>query len=774
MNKHTSHIPRTTRVKGKGSRIDGWAFRFLGRDSLNPAISATAVMVLALSGLVAAPALAATLTEQRATLRQNQYAATQNYVTSREYVPLLARANGLAVKGAIASGLVRIQAVAGELTVAATQTAMGAVAVKMKAEVLRAATVKVSGQQLVVLKDLRAKHQLVATTALADVLAGRITSAAYQESKARAGAFSTQLAADAGRQLGVLGQAVAAPVLASPAYVASLEKGSGSIPAVPGWAGFPGGCALPVADSTYIPRLPTDGPGVATSRQILLDSAAGAADPVLAQLHSQLLRAAATEAGLVLSLDQLRAAYVLRVPRLGYGWLSGGDTKARDTLASDARKVLVAGPGSMSTMVASHLLMAASSAVDWVNLGGLEETVLVRWLGPQTCLYEDRDTFVMTPTNMAAIHNAANFVAGAVFLKRWPEQSAALAQVSLKSIQPALRMITADGGTQEGPGYWNYQSRAVAVLYSTLANAYRSVPVAMPSLAKVSGYALNSTGPNGLPTPFGDALPDELSALMPAWDAKVRGDAGVAAWVAGRFAQKPDAYLMWWRIAPGALPAKQTSVYPQTGFAALHVPGSTATLKGGSNVLTHAHLDLGTVSFFRKGIQWAVDPGMMPNTTPGYYSALQRYTYWKPGTSAHSTLTIPGVNQPVTATATIAAAGSAGASVDLRQALPGTTTATRTVTHSSTSMVIKDVTRSGTAKDLTWQWVTDASVSLGTNRAVLRRDGQTVTIVLSGVPAGSALTAVPAPDTGPDGKALTILKLTMPQVTALNLTATIY
>lgn len=59
-------------------------------------------------------------------------------------------------------------------------------------------------------------------------------------------------------------------------------------------------------------------------------------------------------------------------------------------------------------------------------------------------------------------------------------------------------------------------------------------------------------------------------------------------------------------------------------------------------------------------------------------------------------------------------------------------------------------------------------------RAVLRRDGQAVTIIFSGVPAGSALTAVPAPDTGPDGNALTILQLSMPQVTSLDLTATAF
>ncbi|MHA7221465.1 heparinase II/III domain-containing protein [Arthrobacter sp. RHLT1-20] len=728
-----------------------------------------------MSALLAPPAYAATLSEQRASLRQAQYGASQDYVTSRDYVPLLARANGLPVKGAIASGLDRLKGVAGELTVASTQTALDAVAVKMKAEVLRAATVKKGGQQLVALKDLRAKQQLVATGALADLVAGRITVARYDENKARTSGFSTQLSADTSRQLGVLGQSLPAPALASPAYVAALEQGTGSIPAVAGLIGVPGGCALPAAAPVFRPVLPADGPGVATSRQILLDSAAGAAaDSATGYVHRQLLRAAVSESGVELDLQQLRAAYVLRTPRLGYGWLSGNDAKARDVLAADTKRILLAGPEGMTTLASSHLLLAASSAADWVKLAGLEETVLVRWLGPQTCLLEDRDTFVKGPTNLGAIHNAANFTATAVFLKGWPELAAALAQQSLQSIQPALQMITADGGTQEGPGYWTYQSRAIAVLYSTLPNAYASLPVTMPSLAKVSDYAMNSTDPTGRPSPFADAEPNELSGLMPAWDARVRGDAAVAAWVAGRFAQKPDAYLMWWRIAPGTLPAKTSSVYPQTGLAALHVPSGTATLKGGSNVLPHAHLDLGSVSFYRRGIQWSVDPGPMPAGTTGYYSALQRFTYWNPGTSAHSTLAYTGVNQPTTAVAPVRRISSSAASADLRQALPGTSTAIRTVTHGSTSMIVKDVIRSSVAKDLTWQWITDATVSLGTNRAVLRRDGQAITIALSGVPAGAVLTAEPAPGTTTDGQALTILKLTMPQVSSLDLTATAY
>ncbi|MGX9900543.1 heparinase II/III domain-containing protein [Arthrobacter sp. SA17] len=491
-------------------------------------------------------------------------------------------------------------------------------------------------------------------------------------------------------------------------------------------------------------------------------------------VHAQLLRAAAAESNLVLTLEQLQGSYAVRVPRLGYGWLSGADSRARDVLASDAQKVLSTGPENLDTLRSSHLLLAAATASDWVKLTGLEETVLVRWLGPQTCLHEDRENFVDAPTNISAIHNAANFVAASVFLKKWPDKAAALAQESLKSVQPALKMITADGGTQEGPGYWTYQSRAIAVLYSTLPNVYSTLPVGMPSLEKVSGYALNSTDPNGRPTPFADALPNELSPLMPAWDARVRNDPAVAAWVAERFKQKPDAYLMWWRMAPGTLPAKQSAVYAQTGFAALHIPGGTATLKGGSNAANHAHLDLGAVSFFRRGVQWCVDPGMMANNPPGYYSALQRWTYWKPGTSAHSTLSFEGANQPLTASAPMTRLSASSVSVDLRQAFPGATTATRTVSHGSTSMVTTDVVRLSAAKNLTWQWVTDASVSVGVNRAVLRRDGQSVTVRLDGVPAGSTLAAVPAPEAGPDGLPLTILRLSMPQVTSLNLIATAY
>ncbi|WP_307074683.1 heparinase II/III domain-containing protein [Arthrobacter pascens] len=733
------------------------------------------LLAVAASGLLASPAAAATLSEQRAALRQVSYKAAQDYVNARPFFAELARTNGIIVKDAIASGTASLKEVGDALTVATTQAAMDAVAVRMQAEATRAATVRKSAEQLEVLEDLREAQQRVAITAFDDLTVSRISLTTYAATKERASAFTTQLAADTAVQLGVIGKPLAAPDLKSPAWLGALQNGSGTIPSISGWVGFPGGCALPSAGTAFNPVLPTDGPGVATNKVTIASAGSRAnADASLKAIHEQMLRSAKSEAAIALPLADLQGAYVPRIARLGYGWLSGGDTASRNVLASEARKILAAGPESMNTLTSSHLLLAAATATDWTKSTGMEETVLVRWLGPQTCLQADKENFVDAPTNIAAIHNSANIVAAAVFLKKSPARAAALAKESLESIQPALRHITADGGTQEGPGYWTYQSRAIAVLYSTLPNVYAVPPVSMPSLAKVSEYALNSTGPDGRPTPFADALPTELSPLMPAWDAYVRNDAGVSAWVAEKLKQKPDAYLMWWTPKPGTVPTKKSVLYPKTGFAALHLSGSTATLKGGNNSANHAHLDLGTASIYRKGVQWSVDPGAPTSAPPGYYSDSMRWTFWKPSTSAHSTLMVKGVNQPMTAVAPVTSASASAASVDLRQAFPGASTATRSVSHGTTSTVLKDEVRMTERKDLVWQWVTDASVSLGTDRAVLRRNGQMLVLRFAGIPTGSSITAEVAPEKGPEGQALTIVKLSMPQVQSLDLTTTAY
>lgn len=721
-------------------------------------------------------AAAPTLSEQRASLRSQIEAAKQDYVNARPFVSLLARADGLALKSAIDTGVKTLDQASLLVTNAQTRTAMDAAAAAVATEAQRASTTRTSGANLKAARDLRAVQQEVAREALANLENGSITQAAYEAIEARAAAFTTLLAADTKSQLGQLGKTVKPVSLQAAGWRDELEQNIGTIPTAAGWVGFAGGCALPAADPTFRPQLPTIGPGVATNaQQVASAKARGEAHATLKPIHEQMLRSATTQAGQTLSLDQLRSGFVPRIARLGYGWLEAGDTASRDKLRTETRQLLEAGSGYSNSLTTSHLLLAASTAADWSELSGMEETVQVDWLGTHTCLHADRENFVDAPTNIAAIHNSASFVASAVFLEDSPEQAAALAKESLTSIQPALQMILTDGGTKEGPGYWTYQSRALATLYSTLPNAYTSMPIAMPSIAKVSDYAMNSTGPDRLPTPFADAAPEKLSPLMPAWDAYSRNDPAVGAWVERELKEKPDAYLMWWYTTPSTIPARKSSVYPYTGFAALHASTTTATLKGGDNAANHAHLDLGTVSLFRGGIQWSVDPGGELGSPSGYYSDPTRWGFWKPGTSAHSTLSIAGANQPVNARAGVSLPSSSTATVNLLQALPGTTSATRTLRHAATQSVVTDTVRATTALPLQWQWVTDAQVVVepALKRATLKKNGKQIVITFTGVPAGSTLSAVAAPGTGPDGAPLKILKLVTPKVTSLNLVATI-
>lgn len=717
-----------------------------------------------------------TLSEQRATLRSQIEAAKQEYVNARPFVSLLARADGLALKGAIEAGVKTLDQAALLVTNAQTQSTMDVAAASVATEALRAFTTRTSGANLQAARDLRAVQQDIARAALDEFEGGLISQPAYEAVKGRAAAFTTILAADTKSQLSQLGKAVKPAALRATDWKDELEGNVGTIPTSAGWVGFPGGCALPVAAPNFRPQLPSEGPGVATNAELVAATKArGQSNETLKPIHEQMLRAATAQAEQTLTLDQLRSGYVPRIARLGYGWLEGGDAAAKSKLEAETRQVLEAGSDYTNSLTTSHLLLAAGTAADWTDLSGMDETVLINWLGTHTCLHADRENFVDAPTNIAAIHNAASFVASAVFLEDSPEQAAALAKESLTSVQPALRMITTDGATKEGPGYWTYQSRAIATLYSTLPNAYSTAPITMPSLAKVSNYALNSTGPNRLPTPFADAEPDKLSPLMPAWDAHSRKDAAVGAWVERELKEKPDAYLMWWHTAPSSIPARQSSVFPYTGFAALHASTTTATLKGGDNAANHAHLDLGAVSLFRSGVQWSVDPGGEIGSPTGYYSDPTRWTFWKPGTSAHSTISIAGANQPVTARGGVTLPSSSVASVRMLQALPGTSSATRTLRHASTRTILTDTVRASTPLPLQWQWVTDAQVVVepALKRATLKKNGKQIVITLTGVPSGSTLSAVAAPRPGPDGAPLTILKLVTPKVTSLNLVATI-
>jgi hypothetical protein len=258
---------------------------------------------------------------------------------------------------------------------------------------------------------------------------------------------------------------------------------------------------------------------------------------------------------------------------------------------------------------------------------------------------------------------------------------------------------------------------------------------------------------------------------MPAWDSHARKDPAVAAWVAAEYQKERDVRLLWWWTSPGSVRQPASAVYPSTGLAVLQAPGKTAALKGGVNGSLHSHLDLGAFSYSSKGVDWIIDPGAASYSAAGYFSSTQRWANWKAGTSSHSTISDAGKNQPLAASAALAVPLPTNAAVDLRAALPGTTRALRTVAMTPSGATLKDSIQSPQPRDLTWQIITDATVTITGSKATLVKAGQTLSINFTGAPATARLTTAVAPETSSTGSKLTVISLTLPKTTALTLSA---
>ena len=725
-------------------------------------------------GRVHVVAALGTISEQRTALRAAYYTSVQELEDARKTANTLTRGQSSAFASAISGTAVTMRAAAAAISAATNQTEVDAAAKLVGVESVRSATAKQAANKLVRLQEMRLEHIAVATKALQDRIAGRISGPAYAEVETRAAAFSTLLSVAVNTQLQTVGKAVASPSLTVEAPLASLKSGKGSITAAAGWVGFPGGCALPAAPASFRPVPLSPGPSVVTTAAQVRDAKDRMMrDRAQTLEHGYLLRSATAEAGIVRDLKTPWNWFPTRVLRLGYGWLAGQDTLSRDKLAADTREILRAGPGSMETLRAATVLTAAATAADWTGgLPDLNDPALVRWTGPLTCMLFDRDNYVDGPTNVSAVNNSAAFLAAVVFLKDRPAQSAAVAKATLTAVQPALKTITADGGTFEGPGYWNYQSTAVSSLYSTVANVYQTPPVSLPSLANVSKYAIDAVTQAGQGISFADSSPQAVSALMPAWDSYARQDSSVASWVAGQYQKARDVRLLWWWANPGTVRQPASSLFRTTGLAVLQAPGKTAALKGGANGSLHGHLDLGTFSYSSKGVDWVIDPGPGSYSLPGYFSSTQRWGYWKTSTASHSTISDSGKNQPLTASAALAVPSPTGAVVDLRAALPGTTKALRSAALTTSGATLKDSIQASQPRDLKWQIVTDAAVTLTGSKATLTKSGQTLSITFTGTPTAAQLTAGPAPETSSTGANLTLITLSLPKTTALTLTAT--
>jgi hypothetical protein len=326
-----------------------------------------------------------------------------------------------------------------------------------------------------------------------------------------------------------------------------------------------------------------------------------------------------------------------------------------------------------------------------------------------------------------------------------PEKSTAALREALASIPLAMASYAPDGGWPEGPGYWHYATRYnvyfLAALETALGTDFGLSK--LPGFDRAGHFRVYFSSPSGSTFNYADA-----SASV--------GNAAEMFWLARRFSQpvyswqeqeliaaknRPEALDLLWYRADAASPKK--SGWPlddyykgvQVAFlrSAWDDPNAIFVgIKGGDNKAGHSHLDLGSFVLDAGGERWAADLGGDNYNLPAYFGN-QRWNYYRLRTESHNTVLIDGENQDPKAAAPIVEHSfqpdRAFVRIDMSKAYAGKLTRyerSMSLVKRST-VVVEDVIEAPQPVEALWGMLTAAEVKLDGRKALLTRNGKTLT-----------------------------------------------
>ena len=241
----------------------------------------------------------------------------------------------------------------------------------------------------------------------------------------------------------------------------------------------------------------------------------------------------------------------------------------------------------------------------------------------------------------------------------------------MRSLDRFIDPYPADGGCDEGPGYW---MRAAASLFDCLDLLYQAtsgqVTVFDQALIQVMGsfiyrvhidntYYINFADASATVAPeanliyrYGQAINDRDMMAFGAWAAQSSPNGGAEGW--GRPIESP---MRWLRtIFSAAEIAQAESSTPQPRDVWLPVievmaardhdhegTGFFVAAKGGHNNESHNHNDIGEFIVYLAGLPLLIDAGVETYSRKTF--SPQRYELWTMQSAYHSLPTIDGVQQ---------------------------------------------------------------------------------------------------------------------------------
>ncbi|HJZ82840.1 MAG TPA: heparinase II/III family protein, partial [Pyrinomonadaceae bacterium] len=259
---------------------------------------------------------------------------------------------------------------------------------------------------------------------------------------------------------------------------------------------------------------------------------------------------------------------------------------------------------------------------------------------------------------------------GAAVLALALEGESALSADVLKVAVPAMdhfwNHLAADGGWDEGTGYWDYGFRYAFIAAETLRRAGKpggAERFELPGARRTGYFPIIFNPGKKLTASFGDSngrAGDPIFYLLgrtyhdPAFiwfrDRVPLPPVGAGGW-------PQEAFALLWRPANEPwLPETRRDyqpqldpvfVFPSIGWAMMtaHQPDPPFFLafKNGSLAANHTHLDLNHISLGYGDTMLAVELGSRPY--PGDYFSARRYSYYEITTAGHNTVLIGGQGQ---------------------------------------------------------------------------------------------------------------------------------
>lgn len=276
------------------------------------------------------------------------------------------------------------------------------------------------------------------------------------------------------------------------------------------------------------------------------------------------------------------------------------------------------------------------------------------------------------PASFVTAHHNWNPVCngGAAVLALALGRESALSERVLEVAVPAMdrywNHLGADGGWDEGTGYWTYGHRYAFIAAEALRRSGRpggAERFALPGAAATGYFPIVFNPGRTLTAGFGDSNSRVNDPILYLLGREYRNADFI--WFQDRATPRPvnrDGWpeealsLVWRPVGEPWLPERQASftpklpptyTFPSIGWAFMAPrqpdPPFFLALKNGSLAANHTHLDLNHVNVGAGDTALAVELGSRPY--PADYFGAKRYTYYELTTAGHNTVLVGGKGQ---------------------------------------------------------------------------------------------------------------------------------